>query len=222
MSKKHKHQAENSVDETQEQAVDEIQNEERPLQPDNQSIPPEPAESVEDGLEELNAKIAAANDKYLRLMAEFDNYKRRTAQQYERMVASANEKLMIDIISVRENFERALKSKDKAAGIESVYEGMQLIFSSLNDVLAKNGLESFAEVGDEFDPMIHDAMLKSPSEGIEEDHICEIYERGYKLHGNVIKHAKVIVSAGDSKRQDGDEGGQNAGDSEQEEISTEK
>jgi molecular chaperone GrpE len=79
-------------------------------------------------IEEITGQLAAANDKYLRLMAEFDNYKRRSAKEYERMIQVANEKLMKDITEVRENFERAFKSK--AAG-EKLLEGMKLIFSKL-------------------------------------------------------------------------------------------
>jgi molecular chaperone GrpE len=144
-------------------------------------------------IDELSAQLAAANDKYLRLMAEFDNFKRRSAKEYERMIEAANEKLMKDITEVRENFERAFKSN--ATG-DKFLEGMKLIFTKLNTILQKHGLETYAETGQKFDPELHDALMRMPHEKIEEGHVVEVHERGYKLKGNIIKHAKVVVSSG--------------------------
>jgi molecular chaperone GrpE len=159
---------------------------------------PQEAETVEG----LRGQLHAQKDKYIRLMAEFDNYKRRTAKEYERIIESASERLMLDIIETRESFERALKVDESNSDFKTMFEGMKLIFSKLDDVLKKNGLSVFAEVGDEFDPQIHDAMMKIPNAEIPEDHIVEIYEKGYRLRTRVIKHAKVIVSSGppDSKQ----------------------
>ena len=153
-------------------------------------------EESKDPIEALKEELERQKDKYIRLMAEFDNYKRRTSKEYERLVESANERLMLDIIEVRESFERALTMTGKNEGYITFLEGMKLIFTKLDENLKKNGLEVFTEVGDEFDPEIHDAMMKTPHDEIQEDHIIEIYEKGYKLKNHVIKHAKVIVSAG--------------------------
>lgn len=147
---------------------------------------------------DTDAELAEQKDKYLRLMAEFDNYKRRTSKEYEKLVESANKKLMLDIIEVRENFNRALTMTESNKDFDKFFEGMQLIFNKLDENLTKNGLTVFAEVGDEFDPEIHEAMMKAPHEEVEEDHITQIYEHGYKLKKQVIKHAKVIVSAGNA------------------------
>jgi molecular chaperone GrpE len=144
-------------------------------------------------IEELTDQNAAINDKYLRLMAEFDNFKRRSAKEYERMIEAANEKLMRDITEVRENFERAFKSN---ADAEKFLEGMKLISSKLNTILQKHGLEVYAESGQKFDPEVHDALMRMPHEEFAEGHIVEVHERGYKLKGNIIKHAKVVVSSG--------------------------
>ena len=146
--------------------------------------------------EDFRQQIQAQKDKYIRLMAEFDNYKRRTGKEYERIIESANERLMCDIIEVRESFERALKVDEQNSEFKTFFDGMKLIFSKLDEVLSKNGLSVFTEIGDEFDPQIHDAMMKVASENIPEDHIAEIYEKGYRLRNHVIKHAKVIVSSG--------------------------
>jgi molecular chaperone GrpE len=144
-------------------------------------------------VEELKLQTAEMSDRYIRLMAEFDNYKKRISREYERQVDSANEKLMVEMVEVRENFERALRS---GADDNTIFEGMKLIFGKFDSVLSRNGLEPFGAVGELFDPQIHDALMKTPKEGIPEDHIAEIYERGYKIKSKVIKHAKVIVSTG--------------------------
>jgi molecular chaperone GrpE len=152
-------------------------------------------------IEELTSQVAAANDKYLRLMAEFDNFKRRSAKEYERLTEAANERLIKDITEVRENFERAFKSN---ANGEKLLEGMKLIFSKLNSILQKHGLEVYAEAGQKFDPQEHDALMRAPHATIEEDHIVEVHERGYKLKGNIIKHAKVVVSSGKPEPKESD------------------
>ncbi len=159
----------------------------------------EEQEQAEDSVDSLKGELEEQKDKYIRLMAEFDNYKRRTSKEYERMVELANERLMHDIIEVRESFSRALTMAEGNDDFTTFLEGMKLIFTKLEDNLKKNGLEVFAEVGDEFDPEIHDAMMKAPHNEVSEDCISEIYEQGYKLKNHVIKHAKVIVSDGAPK-----------------------
>ena len=144
-------------------------------------------------IEELNALVTSLNDKYLRLMAEFDNYKRRSAKEYERLIESANERLLKDIIEVRENFDRAFKSNDQG---EKFVEGMKLNSAKLNSILEKHGLEAYAEPGHEFNPELHDALMRAPHESIPDSHISDVHERGYKLKGKIIKHAKVVVSSG--------------------------
>lgn len=149
--------------------------------------------------EDLKSQLDAQKDRYLRLMAEFDNYKRRTNREFGRLIETANEELILKIIEVRESFERALDIGEKSSEYEKFFEGMKLIFSKLNDVLGKSGLEVFAEIGEQFNPEIHDAMMKMPHETIPEDHIAQIYEKGYRLKSRVIKHAKVVVSSGASE-----------------------
>jgi molecular chaperone GrpE len=141
-------------------------------------------------------KAAEANNKYLRLMAEFDNFKKRTAMEYGKMVDSANKNLMVDIIEVRETLQKAVNPDEAHDDFESFKEGISMIFNKLEDNLKKHGLESFGEVGDAFDPSLHDAMMKQASEEVAEDCLLQVFERGYKLKDNIIKHAKVIVSEG--------------------------
>jgi len=156
----------------------------------------EATEEEKDPVAALQEDLDRQKDKYLRLMAEFDNYKRRSIKEYDRLVESANERLMLDIIDVREGLERALGTTDPNGNGTGLVEGLKLIFTKLDESLKKNGLEVFALIGDVFNPELHDAMMKAPHAEIPEDHIVAIYEKGYKLKNRIIKHAKVIVSAG--------------------------
>lgn len=167
--------------------------------PENESLEQQSADQdkeEKDPIESLQAELNEQKDKYIRLMAEFDNYKRRTGKEYERLVEMANERLMTDIIEIRESFERALVMAKKNDNYTTFIDGMKLIFNKLEDILGKHGLSVFTEIGDEFNPEIHDALMKTAHPEIPEDHITEIYEKGYKLKKHVIKHAKVIVSSG--------------------------
>ncbi|MBD3319567.1 MAG: nucleotide exchange factor GrpE [Chitinivibrionales bacterium] len=180
-----------------EQLADELAEEAQVHSDDTgENVAEEAAAPLEDSVELLKEKLKTQKDNYVRLIAEFDNFKRRTAKEYERIIANANERLMLEIIEVRENFERALNAEESGGDLEKFLEGMKLIYSKLDEILSKNGLEPFAQVGDRFDPNLHDALMKRQDEAVPEDHIAEIYEKGYQLKGKVIKHAKVIVSEG--------------------------
>jgi len=154
------------------------------------------AEPVSEPIEDVKSELNAARDRNLRLMAEFDNYKRRTAKDFQNLIESANEKLILEMVDVRENFERALKAGEAQGESASFYDGMKLIFTQFNEVLSKNGLSVFGEEGEPFDPAIHDALMKSQSALHPEDHIAQVFEHGYRLKDKVIKHARVIVSSG--------------------------
>ncbi len=153
-------------------------------------------EKITESIDELKAAVSAEKDRYLRLMAEFDNYKKRISRDYDRLVESANEKLILDLVDVRENFDRAIQSAENNTDYQGLFEGLKLIYSKFESVLGKNGLEVFAAPGDLFDPQIHDALMKAAHPEIPEDHVSEVYEKGYQLKGKVIKHARVIVSSG--------------------------
>jgi len=144
----------------------------------------------------LRQEVEAGKDRYLRLMAEFDNYKRRSGKEYERLISAANEKLILEMVEVRENFERALKSGGAGGEFAPFYDGMKLIFAKYDEVLTRNGLTPFAAAGESFDPMIHDALMKAPNPQIPADCVAEVFERGYRLNDKVIKHARVVVSSG--------------------------
>jgi molecular chaperone GrpE len=146
--------------------------------------------------ESKNTEVQALNDKYLRLHAEFDNYRRRTAQESLRLIESANTKLLGDLVEVVENFDRATSPDHKAASLEDFEKGIVMIQSQFKNVLQKFGLESIDPVGEKFDPNRHEALMNQPSEEVVEGNIITVFQKGYSVKEKVIKHAKVIVSAG--------------------------
>lgn len=147
-------------------------------------------------VEELQEQVEEQKNKYVRLMAEFENFKRRKDEERKRLIRSANEELLTEFITVKEHFDRALDTARTAENVEAVIDGMQMIYDSFIDIFTRNGVEEFAEKGEEFDPQFHDALMKQPDAEIEEGKISTIYEKGYMLHDKVLKHAKVVVSAG--------------------------
>ena len=153
-------------------------------------------ESTEATSESTNAEVQALNDKYLRLHAEFDNYRRRTAKESLGLIESANAKLLGDLVEVVENFDRATSPDHQAASLEDFAKGMLMIQNQFKDVLKKFGLEAIDPVGEDFDPNKHEALMNQPSEEVDEGKIITVFQKGYSVKEKVIKHAKVIVSAG--------------------------
>lgn len=153
----------------------------------------QPAESPEDI---LKAELAAANDRNLRLMAEFDNFRRRTAQEQLALIETANGKLLEKLSEVLDNFERAFADENKAKDLETFEKGMQLIFNQFNKILTDAGLVQIDPTGEAFDPNIHEALMNQPSETVPEGNVVMTFQKGYKIKDKLLKTAKVIVSSG--------------------------
>ena len=156
--------------------------------------PVDPA--AEDPTAALKAALADANDRNLRLMAEFDNYRRRTAKEQLELIETANGKLLEKLSEVQDNFERAFASENKAQDLEAFEKGMQMIYNQLAMILTDAGLEQIDPTGAEFDPNMHEALMQQPSETVPEGHVVTVFQKGYKLKNKILKTAKVIVSSG--------------------------
>ncbi|MBN1127993.1 MAG: nucleotide exchange factor GrpE [Chitinispirillaceae bacterium] len=151
-------------------------------------------------VEDQGEQIDILHDRYLRLMADFENYKRRSGQERQRLIEAADELLIGELIDVREIFERAFKSGDRG---DKFVDGMKLNYAKLNTILKNHGLEAYGEPGNKFDPGLHEALICAPNETIPDSHISEVLERGYTVKGKIIKHAKVAVSSGKSQSNPG-------------------
>lgn len=164
----------------------------------------EVALTPEEELAAARAEVDQVKDKYLRLMAEFDNYKKRTRSEISNIIRSANESLILQLLEVIDNFERALGSEENTADIDSYKKGIQLIYEKLISTLKNNGLEPFDATGQKFNPELHDAMMQMPSKEIPENHVLQEIRKGYCLRNKVIRHSRVIVSKGKSESTEGD------------------
>ena len=187
----------NKADEAQAEAAAE-QPAEAADQPADQA--PESTESADastsSATEVLKAELAAANDRNLRLMAEFDNFRRRSAKEQLELIETANGKLLEKLSEVQDNFERAFASENKAKDLEAFEKGMQMIYNQFAKILTDAGLEQIDPTGAEFDPNCHEALMQQPSETVPEGHVVTVFQKGYKLKNKILKTAKVIVSSG--------------------------
>jgi len=148
-------------------------------------------EEVEEIVEEPAAE-PAPDDSYLRLAADFDNYRKRVAREHAELTARANERLVNELLPVLDDLERALEAaaEHEEAKLE---EGVQLVHRSLASLLERHGL---TEIGTEgaFDPHVHEALLAQPAEGAEEGSVLQVLQKGYKLGDKVLRPARVIVA----------------------------
>ena len=147
-------------------------------------------------IDSIKAELIAAQDRNLRLMAEFDNFRRRTAKEQLDLIETANAKLLEKLSEVLDNFERAFAAENKANDLEAFEKGMQLIHTQFAKTLTDAGLEQIDPVGQEFDPNCQEALMQQPSEEIPEGHVVTVFQKGYRRKGKILKTAKVIDSSG--------------------------
>ena len=174
-------EAENAAEEKQESPADDAAKE---------------ADAKNAEIESLKVALAEANNRHLRLMAEFDNFRRRSAKEQLDLIETANGKLLEKLSEVQDNFERAFAAENKAKDLEAFEKGMQMIYNQFAKVLTDAGLEQIDPTGNEFDPNLHEALMQQPSETIPEGHVVTVFQKGYKLKNKILKTAKVIVSSG--------------------------
>jgi molecular chaperone GrpE len=139
-------------------------------------------------------KLAEIEDRYLRLAAEFDNYKKRTAKQFSMFADEARLAVLSELLTVQDNFERALEVDDGKASLADFKKGVELIFSQIDDLLKKNGVEAYDSVGEKFDPNLHEALMTVDSNDHEPDTVVQELSKGYKINGRVLRHARVAVA----------------------------
>lgn len=152
------------------------------------------AEPLEEKIAKLESEAFEYRDKLIRKAAEFENYKKRTSEEYIRLINSANEELIIKLLPVLDDIERFLKNYSENINAGDLKKGIDMIFGKLNNILKNQGLTEIEVKDTPFDPELHDAMMTVEKEGIEPNFVVEEYEKGYKLNDKVIRHSKVIVS----------------------------
>lgn len=139
-------------------------------------------------------KYAELNDRFIRLYAEFDNYRKRSNKEKVDLISNANAGILVDLLPVMDDFERAILNNEKAEDIEIVKEGFHLIFNKFKGILESKGLKPMNAKGEPFDSELHEAIanVPAPSE-VEKGKVIDDVEKGYYLHDKVIRYAKVVV-----------------------------
>jgi len=152
-----------------------------------------PDKTIQEG-KELMEKLAEMQDRYLRLSAEFDNYRKRTLKEKMEMSKYAGEELIMDILPVMDDFERALKHIESSGNTEGIKEGVDLIYLKLSDFLKRNGVKEIESLNSDFNVDLHDATAKvQVSEEDKKGKIVEVLLKGYYLKDKVLRHSKVVI-----------------------------
>ncbi|HOV32648.1 MAG TPA: nucleotide exchange factor GrpE [Candidatus Hydrogenedens sp.] len=142
-------------------------------------------------LEEKTKELEELKDRYLRVCAEYDNYRKRTARERKEFHETATEHLIKDLLPVLDNFERALQHAPDPN--DAFISGIRMVFSQLKDALMARGLLPIDSVGQQFDPNVHEALAQMESE-LPEGTVVQEYEKGYRLGKRILRPAKVVVS----------------------------
>jgi len=145
-------------------------------------------------LEEKEKELEELRDLYVRKLAEFDNYRKRTQREFVELVKNANADLILQLLPVVDDLERSLKAAEEGTTLEAFVEGVRMIYQKFVDVLSKQGLQRIESVGQPFDPHKHEALMQVEKEGVEPGTVVDEHQPGYVLNERVLRHAKVIVS----------------------------
>lgn len=152
-------------------------------------------EKLQKELDAANQALEEQKDKYLRLSAEFDNYRKRTMKEKAELIKNGGEKTISAILPILDDMERALQNAQKAEDIQAVCEGIGLISQKFQKVLAQEGLQRMEPVGKDFDTDFHEAiaLVPAPAED-QKGKVLDCIQTGYTLNDKVIRHAKVVVA----------------------------
>jgi molecular chaperone GrpE len=153
-----------------------------------------------DGNDDPTASMQADLDRFrdlaLRSQADFDNYKKRATREKEEAIKYANSSLLERLIAIVDNFELGLSAAKNEGEESPIYSGMSMVLKQLNDFLAENGLQPIDAEGKKFDPNLHEAIAREPSEQVPEGVVLRQMRRGYRLKDRLLRPSSVVVSSG--------------------------
>ncbi len=151
-------------------------------------------DAKDEAIEELNAKLADLSDKHLRLQAEFDNFRKRTIKEKAELIKSGGESVLVNILPVVDDFERALNSLKDIPETDAGKQGTQLIYNKFSEFLKQNNVKEIEAVNQEFNVDLHEAITKIPAPADElKGKVVAVVEKGYVLNDKVIRFAKVVI-----------------------------
>ncbi|MDL2290051.1 nucleotide exchange factor GrpE [Paludibacteraceae bacterium OttesenSCG-928-F17] len=148
----------------------------------------------EDSVDSLKQKVSDLNDKNLRLMAEFDNYRKRTLKERTDLLKTAGEGILVNLLPIVDDFERALKAMETATDVQAVKEGVDLIYEKFISFLTQNGIKEIPTINEPFDTEIHEAVTTFPAPSKDmKGKIMDCVSKGYTMNDKVIRYPKVVV-----------------------------
>ena len=150
------------------------------------------AEKEPSELEQLKTQIEQINDRLLRTMAEYENYRKRSQKEKEQTYNDSKAAVLAEFLPVLDNFERAANNKD--ASPEDYQKGIDMIFNNFAELIKKSGVEAFGEKGEEFDPNLHSAVMHVEDENEKENVIVDVFSKGYKMGDRILRPAIVKVA----------------------------
>lgn len=160
-------------------------------------------------LEEATAEVSAHKERYLRTVADLENYRKRALREKEEVRRQATSALVEDLLPVLDNFHLGLKSAASHEGGAAFAEGFRMILSQMSSALRQNGVEEMNPQGQPFDPNFHEALAHVSHDSVPDGHIIEVQRVGYKLHERLLRPAAVVISSGPAAAPaDGEEAGQ--------------
>ncbi len=165
---------------------------------DSEDVAQEEKLSEEEILKQKNAEL---EDKLLRTVADFDNYKKRLIRRHDETVEASIERLLTQILEIVDNFERAIQHNDEKADVETVIKGTELIYNQMLELLKKYEVTPLDSIGESFDPNYHEALMQVDSEEFPEGSIAVEINKGYKKGNKVLRHSKVGVSKGAAEKE---------------------
>ena len=152
-------------------------------------------EKLKKELEDLDIKYKELNDRFLRLYSEFDNYKKRTNKEKLDLLSTASEKVIVGLLPVIDDFERAIAANEKSEDVAAITEGFVLIYNKLLQLLKRFDVEEIQAKGEEFNTDYHEAITHFPAQKDEDKgKVMDVTEKGYKIKDKVIRYSKVVVA----------------------------
>ncbi len=153
---------------------------------------------VEDAFVKLQQDLNAAQDRYLRLGADFDNFKKREQREREISIKFANERMLTDLLPVVDNLENAVNAANNGTSddalLKNVVTGVKMVLKQFQDTLERFGAQQFSAVGQKFDPTLHEAMQEREAEDVQPGIVVEEYQKGYLLNGRLVRPARVVIA----------------------------
>ncbi len=170
--------------------------EEKPSDADAPAVSAEAFSSLMEKLDEATREVNVHKERYLRTVADLENYRKRAVREKEEARKQATCGLLEDILPVMDNFKLGLQSAESHEGGKVFAEGFRMILAQMENALKQNGLEEINPEGDLFDPNYHESISHLPSETVAEGHVIEVHRIGYKIRERLLRPAQVVVSSG--------------------------